>query len=91
MVRKKLKDHIKGAIKEAADYLKNTENINTSIANAKLDLLKQVRQDYEEYKVVLNDELEDMELALELLKQQQLKIVSYPVSYTHLDVYKRQV
>lgn len=76
MVRKKLKDHIKGAINEAADYLRNTEKINTSIANAKLELLKQVRQDYEEYKIVLNDELEDMEMALELVKQQQLKIVS---------------
>ena len=74
MVRKKLQDHIKSAIWEAADYLKNP-GFDKSNANQKLALVKKVVTDFSEYQRVLQDELADMDDSLSLLKMQAQKIV----------------
>lgn len=74
MVRKKLQDHIKNAIWEAAEYLKNP-TFDKSNANIKLALVKQVVKDFTEYQQVLQDELTDMEDSLSLLKMQARRIV----------------
>ncbi len=73
MVRRKLQDHIKSAIFEAAEVLKG--ECLKGVANAKLTLVKQVITDFSEYQRVLQDELADMDGSLELLKAQARKIV----------------
>jgi hypothetical protein len=74
MVRKKLNDHIKQTLTNLAEGLKDPK-LGKSRGNPLLDEAKRVLEDFKVYQATLNDELGDMGLTIDLVKQQMLTMV----------------
>lgn len=69
MVRRKLKDHIKSVVGDVANILKQ-DDVTKGVAVNKLNEVKKVLSDFEQYRSDLNISIEDMNEMLDILQMQ---------------------